>query len=120
VFQRSLTIDGRGISVPLPPPSLYDAPKQSVDVVVMLDGEGDLSPGSELHIVDNEGELSHMVELDDASSGQSQTIEGLAVDLTLNCLELWLVDGDYESEHALYRAQIADDGQSIETVAGCE
>jgi len=115
-FRSGVFIDDRGISVPLPPPSLTDAPKQSVDVAVDIDVDDDLPGGTELTLVDNEGEAERTVVLDDELS---ITLEGLEIDLTSNCLELWLTDGDRESERALFHATIADDDQTIETMPGC-
>lgn len=114
-FRSGVFIDGRGISVPLPPPSLFEAPKQSVDVDVEVDGE-DLPGGTELTIVDNEGDAERTVVLDDEAS---VTLEGLEIDLTSNCLELWLTDGDRESDHALFQATIGEDDQTVETQQGC-
>ena len=114
-FRSGVFIDDRGISVPLPPPSLFEAPKQSVDVDVEVDGE-DLPVGTELTLLDNEGEAERTIVLDDESS---VILEGLEIDLTANCLELWLTDGDRESEHVLFQATIGDDDQTVETQQGC-
>ena len=114
-FRSGVFIDDRGISVPLPPPSLFEAPKQSVDVDVEVDGE-DLPAGTELTIVDNEGDAERTIIIDDE---ESITLEGLEIDLTSNCLELWLTDGDRESDHALFQATIGEDDQTVETQQGC-
>lgn len=118
VFRRSVSIGDRGISVPLPPPSLFEAPKQSVDVHVEIEGQGRLVAGVELNVIDLNGELEETVVLTDAE--ETTTLEGVTLDLTDNCLEFWLVDGEAQSERTQYRGTIAADGQSVQTVAGCD
>ena len=113
-FRQGVFIDDRGISVPLPPPSLFEAPKQSVDIDVEVEGD-ELPVGTELTVVDNDGDAEQTVILDGELAVK---LEGLEIDLTANCLELWLTDGDRESDHALFHAEIADD-QTIETKPGC-
>ena len=117
-FRRAVFIGDRGISVPLPPPSLFDAPKQSVDIEVEVQGEGELAAGTQLKIVDNEGDLDTTVML--ASDDSPFLASGLEIDLSANCLELWLVVDDREGEHSLYTASIAQDGQTVTTTVGCE
>ena len=120
VFRRSVAIGDRGISVPLPPPSLFDVPKQSVDIVVEIHGDGELGPGVELRLVDNDGDLDETLPLETILVAPADLVlEGLPIDLTQNCLELWLTDGEVEGAHTLYHATIGVDGQSVETVSGC-
>lgn len=119
-FRSSVAIGDRGISVPLPPPSLFDVPKQSVDVVVEIQGDGELAPGVELRLVDNDGALDESLVLDDVVvAPEGLVLEGLPIDLTQNCLELWLTDGEIEGAHTLYHATIGADGRTVETVSGC-
>ncbi len=116
-FRRSLSIDDRGISVPLPPPSLLDAPKQDVDISGSSDGPDALVAGTVVHVEDAEG-AGH-AELKLAADQRSFVIEGIAVDLRANCLELWLVTPDgRESEHTFVSAAIAGP-QEVATSVGC-
>ncbi|HET6582216.1 MAG TPA: hypothetical protein VFG69_02190 [Nannocystaceae bacterium] len=132
-FRRTVFIGDRGISVPLPPPSLIDAPKQEVDVHADALGDDPVLAGTVAHVEDAMGEGVDQLEL--AADAQQFVIEALPVDLTANCLELWLVAPDgRESAHALVHAEIAlvpdgegdvadDDDASDElvvTVPGCD
>ena len=117
-FRRSVFIGDRGISVPLPPPSLFEAPKQRVDIEVEVQGDGSLPAGTELRIVDNEGEAETALML--AGDETEALAVGIEIDLTMNCLEVWLVEGDREGEHALFTASIDTDGQTVLTTPGCE
>jgi hypothetical protein len=117
-FRRGVFIDDRGISVPLPPPSLADAPKQDVDVEGQLPGEDPLEPGTILHIEDLDGTSATQTEVDVAHEGF--IVEAFYIDLTANCLELWLETPDgRESERVQVHAVIVGE-QEIRTEAGCE
>lgn len=117
-FRRGVFVDDRGISVPLPPPSLADQPNQDVDVEGTVPGEDPLAPGTILHIEDLEGDASTQVEVD--IDGEAFRIEGLPIDLTANCLELWLEAADgRESARVQLHAEIVGDDE-IETVLGCD
>ena len=83
-FRASVLIDDRGISVPLPPPSLVDEPQQDVEVQGEVVGlEGDAS-GLVVRILDNVSgsELEATLDADDMFR-----VEGLGIDLTDNCIE---------------------------------
>ncbi len=111
--RSSVLIGDRGISIPLPPPSVLQAPQQEVEVHGAL--EGTFDEGAEVRIVDTAGG-------DEASVAPEGTsfIATLEVDLTDACLETWVVDADgVESERRLYSTQVeADD--SIRVVPGCD
>ena len=92
--------------------------KQDVDVEGTVPGEDPLAPGTILHIEDLEGDASTQVEVD--IDDEAFRIEGLAIDLTANCLELWLEAADgRESARVQLHAQIVGDDE-IETVLGCD
>lgn len=116
-FRRSLGIDDRGISVPLPPPSLLDAPKQDVDVAGYSHGPDEIVAGTVVHVEDTTGTAVGELEL--AAGQRDFVVEGLAVDLRDVCLELWLVAPDgAESEHLFVSAEITAE-QAIVTSIGC-
>lgn len=120
-FRASVLIGDRGISIPLPPPSLRDEPEQEVEV-----------SGSAVGLTDTAGDLT--VQVYDQVSGESVSAAltegeafvatGLTIDLTDNCLELWLEDLDgNEGEHLLYSAQIEsqpDGSDAVVVVEGCD
>ncbi len=117
-FRASVLIDDRGISIPLPPPSLIDEPKQDVEV----EGEvvGLAAPqGVSVVIIDNAGDAEAEIPL--ASDDGAFRASGLSIDLTDNCLELWLESADGEQgEHQQYRAVIDASGQGIDVIDGCD
>ena len=117
-FRAAVLIDDRGISIPLPPPSLVDEPEQDVDVEGEVIGLAE-SRGLVVRIVDHAGGAELDVPLAEGSNAFRG--EGLAIDLSDNCLELWLVDGEgREGDRAQYQALIDASGQSIEVVEGCD
>lgn len=120
-FRASILIDDRGISIPLPPPSLIDEPEQDVEVegqVVGLDNDvGDLV----VRIVDNVGGAELQAPLD---GDRSFRLQGLGIDLTDNCIEAWLESSSgEEGAHRHFEAVISETGgeQSLEVVevSGC-
>jgi hypothetical protein len=118
-FRASVLIGDRGISIPLPPPSLVDEPEQDVDVEGEVLGAGEAAGGLVVRIVDQAGGAELDVPLVDGSTAFHG--EGLAIDLSDNCLELWLVDADGRGgERTQYTAIIDASGQSIEAVEGCD
>lgn len=124
-FRRTVFVGDRGISVPLPPPSLIDAPKQDVDVHADALGDDPVLAGTVAHVEDAMGESADELEL--AADAHAFVIEGLSIDLTQNCLELWLVAPDgRESQHVLVHAVIVPDDddadalETISTVPGCD
>lgn len=111
--RSAVLIGDRGISIPLPPPSVLQAPQQEVEVEGAL--EGNVDEGAEVRIVDTAGGDEASVSPDGASF--TATLE---LDLTDACLETWVVDADgVESERRSYSTQVeADD--SIRVVLGCD
>jgi hypothetical protein len=118
-FRAAVLIDDRGISIPLPPPSLTDEPEQEVDVDGEVIGLPEGPTSLVVHIVDGVGGAELDVPL--AEGAATFHGEGLAIDLSNNCIELWLEDADgHEGEHAQYHAVIDASGQSIEVAEGCD
>jgi hypothetical protein len=109
-FRASVRVDERGISIPLPPPSLADEPEQEVDVEGEVVGLSESATGLMVRVMDTAGGA----ELDVPLTAGEATFhgQGLAIDLSDNCIELWLVDADgREGEHAQYQAIIDASGQ---------
>jgi len=117
-FRRGVFVDDRGISVPLPPPSFMAEPEQEVDVEGQVPGEDPLEPGTILHIEDLDGTSVSSTEVD--VDEQGFVVEAFFIDLTANCLELWLESPDgRESERVQVHAVIVDD-RDIRTDPGCD
>lgn len=118
-------IGEHGISVPVPPPSLRDAPKQTVDV------EGDVNdpdpePNTQVSVmvISTDGlPVTYTIPVDPDGTFLFKGIINL--DLTDNCLEVWsVVPGAYGSQsmHSFFHATIAEDDQTILTeqfFSGC-
>lgn len=117
-FRASVWIGDRGISIPLPPPSLFEAPTQDVDVQGEVMDSDELQAGATVHVSDLHGEDAVSVEL---AAGQDTFVaEGLRVDLTDNCLELWLEDAEgAQSERRQFTAEVNADGQTVVVREGC-
>lgn len=118
VFRAKAFIGDRGISIPLPPPSLVSEPEQEVDVqgevLELEDGGKDLT----VHLVDVVGGAQVEVPL---AADASFRAEGLPLDLSDHCLELWVQDAaGNQGEHLEYRAIIAEDEQTLTVVEGCD
>ncbi|MCX4245811.1 hypothetical protein [Paraliomyxa miuraensis] len=117
-FRASVFIDDRGISIPLPPPSLIDEPQQEVEVQGEVVGLDDEASGLVVHIMDGASGAEIDVPLEDGSTSFLGT--GLSIDLTDNCLELWLADDDgREGDHSYYKAVIDESGTMISVIEGC-
>ncbi|MBA3546956.1 MAG: hypothetical protein H0T76_10775 [Nannocystis sp.] len=106
-------IGDRGISVPVPPPSLKLAPVQRVDI------EGEIGatagePGTRVFLSENRlgtQDYNNMPE-----DNGSFFFTGIELDLTDNCVEVWTEDGDGNSSvHSFFRASIDEDDQSVLT-----
>ncbi len=114
-------IQEKGISVPVPPPSLWAAPVQEVDIEGEL-GIANAEPGTVVYLQDAFGEMGAFVV---AEPDGSFFFEGFEIDLTENCLELWSEEpGPYggTSVHSFFHANIAEDDQSVITeqfFSGC-
>lgn len=106
-------IGDRGISVPVPPPSLKLAPVQRVDI------EGEIGatagePGTRVFL--SETRLGTQAYVDFPDDDGSFFFEGVELDLTDNCLEVWTEDGDGNaSVYSFFRASIDVDDQSVLT-----
>lgn len=117
-FRRGVLVDDRGISVPLPPPSLLDAPKVDVEVAGTLPGADKLKDGTVVHLEDTEGDARASADVDVAKA--SFALDDITIDLTANCLELWLEAPDgRESQRTLVHAEI-DGADAVITIAGCD
>lgn len=121
-FRRGVLIDDRGISVPLPPPSLVDHPKVEVAIAGSVPGEDELVPGTQVHVEDLDGSARASAPVDMAA--ESFALEGLAIDLTANCLELWLEapDGRESDRTHVHAAIVEAEGGAAEVhaVLGCD
>ncbi len=116
VFRRAIVFDDRGISLPLPPPSLTADPEQDVDVHGVAQGDDPLPADARVHLLDVDGVADVEVELD-ADGGF--TAAGVPLDLRANCLEVWIESSAGESDHVLVHAEITGE-TTITTVLGCE
>lgn len=121
-FRASVWIGDRGISIPLPPPSILEAPRQRVDVQGEVVAEDEIGHDLVAHVVDLRGDAA--VALDLAAGDTAFVVEGVSIDLTDNCLELWLEgEGGVQSEHSLYSAAVVVDAagsEGIVVVQGCD
>jgi len=126
--KAELTLGDRGIAIPVPPPSLTDAPVQESNVIVDVDytldepadPPQDADPTVELWVRDRVGGAVASA-LAPAPPPGTVTVEGLVLDHTRNCLELWLeVDGGARSEVTLVHTVIDDDDVSVRVEPGCE
>ncbi len=118
-FRATVLIDGRGISIPLPPPSLTAEPQQEVELegeVIGLDEDGD---GLVVRVLEDIGGTDKDVPL--AADDSTFVVQGVNLDLTDNCLEVWLEGDDgRQGEHRFYQAVIDESDESVSIVEGCE
>lgn len=123
-FRASVLIGDRGISIPLPPPSLRDEPEQEVEMVGEIVGLGDRTEGLSLRIYEQTSGEERTEALPDGELPDGPfifTAYGIVLDLTDNCIELWIEDVDgNEGTHYLYQAEIDASGDEIVVVSGCE
>ncbi len=124
--KAELSIGERGIAIPVPPPSLTDQPVQESDVVVDVDfaietdADVDLEPEVRLHVRDRVGGAHGVVDLD-ASGPQTVLVEGLVLDHSRNCLEVWLAADDGSvSQSRRYHTTIEPDDTTVRVDPGCE
>lgn len=119
-FDDGPQIDEHGISVPVPPPSLTAAPRQTVDVEGDVN-DPDFEPGTKVSLVvysaaDTDQDVEYRV--DAAADGTFAIKDRVLLDLTDNCIEVWYErPGSFGSQSvsSFYRAAIGDDDQSIVT-----
>lgn len=116
-------IDERGISVPVPPPSLKLEPRQAVNIEGQL-GAMEPETGTRVFVYDAYSEAIPGVFVF-ANPDGSFRVEGFELDLTMNCLEVWSEEpGAYGSEsvHSFFVASIDEDDQGVLTkqfFSGC-
>jgi hypothetical protein len=116
-FRSALSIGDRGISIPLPPPSVLEEPNVDVDIDGEVIGKGEVEAGLVAHVLELEGDAEASVEL--PAGATAFRIESLPLDLTDNCLEAWLADAEgAESDHVTYHAIVEDD-ETILVTPGC-
>jgi hypothetical protein len=115
-------IDKRGISVPIPPPSLWDSPIQKVTI----EGKLGFSNPELMTTVTLQNAFSPQWDQVYADADGSFRFVEVEIDLTQNCLEVWSEEpGPYGdmSLHSFFRASIdPDDPQQIVTeqfFSGC-
>lgn len=123
--KAEVTIGERGIAIPVPPPSLTDAPVQPSNVDVDVDYELEAAatdedaPMVELHVRDRIGGEHAVVDVE-ASVPQIVRVEGLVLDHSRNCLEVWLeTDDGARSDAAYFHTVIESDDVSVRVEAGC-
>ena len=106
-------IGDRGISVPVPPPSLKLAPVQQVDI----EGEIGATAGGQGTVVFLQETVRGLPGLFVAPEDDGSFLfEGVELDLTDNCIEVWTEDSEGQSSVvSFYRASIDDDDQSVLT-----
>jgi len=119
-FRASVFIDDRGISIPLPPPSVLADPEQDVDVEGSIVGDAPIESGTVVRLMDLQGDADATVELDEGTT--SFLVTEVPVNLSDNCLEMWLESADgEEGEHSHFSATVVVDGEteSIVVESGC-
>lgn len=102
----------RGITIPLPPPSIAD------EVLVTIDVEGSIplgfqGPGTRAFLYEQGTGRGYFIYAEE----QSFVIHDVLVDIEDNCLESWFVDGvDGEESSAVnYKAVLAQGDACMET-----
>ena len=115
-FRRAVFFGDRGISLPLPPPSLVDAPEQDVDLDGTVEGDGVLPADARVHVEDLEGDASAVVTID---AYDRFSVRGLRIDVTHHCLEVWIAGEQGEGEHVFVQARI-EGANGLRTHVGCD
>ncbi|MBK6917135.1 MAG: hypothetical protein IPH07_07030 [Deltaproteobacteria bacterium] len=115
-FRRAVLFGDRGISLPLPPPSLVDAPEQDVDLEGTVEGDDLLPADARVHVEDLEGDASAIVTI---GPDDRFTVEGLRIDVTRHCFEVWVASASGESEHVFVQAAI-EGANGLRTHVGCD
>jgi hypothetical protein len=102
----------RGITIPLPPPSITE------EMLVTIDVEGGIplgfqGPGTRAFLYEKGTGRGYFV----YAEQQSFTINDVLVDIEDNCLESWFIDGidDEESSVVNYKAVLAEGEACLET-----
>lgn len=116
-FRSTVFIDDRGISVPLPPPSLTAEPVQEVEIEGEIGDADAIENGAVVHAREVNSGAEVVIELDSDASG---FVAQLEFDLSDNCLEFWVEQADGEDgTPRSYSASITVDDE-IEVVEGCD
>ena len=103
----------RGISVPIPPPSLTAEPVQEVDI----EGSTNLMnpvPQTLIYLYEHRTDQGYFVFADDTGDFSFTEVK---LDLTNNCMQVWFEEPGEDgktSEDGFYQASIAEDDQSID------
>ena len=106
-------IGDRGISVPVPPPSLKRAPVQRVDIEGEI-GAAAGEPGTRVFLSETRRGTQNYFGYPEEDG--SFFFEGVELDLTDNCIDVWTEDDQANtSVHSFYRASIDEDDQSVLT-----
>lgn len=115
-FRSTVFIDDRGISVPLPPPSLTAAPVQEVEVEGEIGDADAIETGAVVHAREVNTGVEVVVELEADASG---FVASLELDLSDSCLELWVEQPNgRDGAPRTYSTSITVDDE-IEVVEGC-
>ncbi len=114
-------IIARGITIPVPPPSLIAQPVQNTsvwgDVEFELEAE---SEGTMVAIYLHEHVTNQSLSAEVIAPADSFAFD-LEMDHSANCLELWLETADGESSTPVrIHTDIAEDDQGVEVVDGCD
>ena len=117
VVRSAIFVGDRGITVPLPPPSLTATPEQEVEVEGEIDGPTQLEAGTVVRVVDNRGSADVVYELSPDERTFSVTMR---IDVTDSCLELWLeTPKGQRSAPTLVSTRVVSQ-QDVAVVDGCE
>ncbi len=117
-----ITIGDRGISIPVPPPSLTDEPIQDSTVEGVADFElGDDSSAGGLVSLRLRDTVSGAEAATPLTSGAMDfQLDGVRIDHSDNCLELWLEAPDgAKSDVVRYHTVIQADDQTVQVEPGC-
>ncbi len=119
-FDDGPQITARGISVPVPPPSLKLMPVQRVDIEGEIDSNAEVE-GTRVFLRETRRGVQGQYVLPEQD--RSFFFEGVEVDLTDNCIEVWTEDFEAKASlHSFFVASIDVDDQSVVTVqdlGGC-
>jgi len=104
----------RGITIPLPPPSIAD------EVLVHIDVAGNIpfgfdGPGTQAFLFEKVTGRGYFVGTD----GVTYTIYDVLVDVGNNCMQTWFVDGIEESSTVDYKALLREGEEACEADDTC-
>jgi hypothetical protein len=119
-FRAGVWVGDRGIAIPVPPPSLTDAPVQPSRIEGSFDvaAEEGVSPPVQVELKDLVSGAEASVEIDELAG--DFLIEEVVLDHTDNCLEFRLVLSDGRaSDVERYHTVIETDDRTVRVVDGC-